>query len=257
MSSALAKTILITGATGGIGHALALEYAAAGITLILQGRNQQRLEELATLCTAKGAQVQLKILDLRNLAALQLWLKEVNQQHILDLVIVNAGLNTNIGPQGEGERWEEVLALLEVNVVAAMATVDAVLPAMRSRRAGQIALISSLAAYFGLPITPAYCASKAALKAYGEGLRGWLAAEGVKVNVVMPGYVESKMCREMPGPKPFLWSADKAARYIKQGLLRNKPRISFPFPLDYGTWWLAVLPPSVSQFILRCLHYAG
>ena len=102
-----------------------------------------------------------------------------------------------------GEPWEAVQELLEVNVMAAMATVDAVLPSFRTRGAGQIVLMSSLAAYFGLPVTPSYSASKAALKAYGEALRGWLASEGIHINVVMPGYVESQMCRDMPGPKTF------------------------------------------------------
>lgn len=248
-------TVLITGATGGIGSALAEAYAEPGNTLILQGRNSQRLAELAALCVAKGAQVSTKELDVRQREALSTWLQSLSQQHSLDLVIVNAGVNTHVGSDGCGENWADVQALIEINVLAAMATVDAVLPAMRLRGKGQIALISSLAAYFGLPITPSYCASKAALKAYGEALRGWLGPLGIQVNVVMPGYVESKMCSEMPGPKPFLWPADKAARTIKRGLGRNQARISFPFPLNLGTWFLAVLHPSVSQTLLRWLHY--
>jgi hypothetical protein len=123
---------------------------------------------------------------------------------------------------------------------------------MRARRSGQLALISSLAAYYGLPVTPSYCASKAALKAYGEAIRGWLASEGVRVSVVMPGYVESQMCREMPGPKPFLWSAERAAQHIRLGLARNRARISFPFPLNLGTWLLAVLPPPCPNGCCAC-----
>lgn len=251
------RTVLITGATGGIGSALAEAYAESGNVLILQGRDAVRLTKLAVMCEARGVRVLTRVLDLRNREELSAWLYEICRQEKVDLVIVNAGLNTNIGPEGAGERWENVQRLIEVNVLAAMATVDAVLPAMRTRRKGQIALISSLAAYFGLPVTPSYCASKAAVKAYGEALRGWLGPEGIWVNVVMPGYVESQMCRDMPGPKPFLWTAEKAARVIKRGLAHNQPRISFPFPLNFGTWWLSVLPPAISERILRLLHYGG
>lgn len=249
--------VLITGATGGIGGALAEVYAEAGRTLILQGRNAVRLQELAMLCEERGARVLTQVLDLRDVAALQAWLASLCAQESLDLVIVNAGVNTNIGPQGAGERWQDVQALFEVNLLAAVATVDAVLPAMRARGNGQIALLSSLAAYYGLPVTPSYSASKAALKAYGEAIRGWLAEQGVRVSVVMPGYVESRMCREMPGPKPFLWSAERAARHIRRGLQDDRARISFPFPLNLGTWFLAVLPPAASQRILRWLRYGG
>lgn len=252
-----ARTVLITGATGGIGGALVESYAEPGNTLILQGRNAPRLAELAALCTARGARVLTQVLDVRDRTALSAWLREVCAQEMVDLLIVNAGVNTNIGPDNAGERWEDIEALIEVNLLAAMATVDGVLPSMRARGAGQIALISSLAAYFGLPVTPSYCASKAAIKVYGEALRGWLAPEGVRVNVVMPGYVESQMCHDMPGPKPFLWPADKAVRCIRRGLERNRPRISFPFPLNFGTWWLSVLPPAISERILLLIGYRG
>ncbi len=255
--SASSRTVLITGATGGIGAALTEVYAEPGNVLILQGRNADRLAELATMCEARGSRVVTRVLDVRNRYELSVWLQEICQQEKLDLVIVNAGVNTNIGPEGAGERWEDIQALIEINVLAAMATVDAVLPSMRARGDGQIALISSLAAYFGLPVTPSYCASKAALKAYGEALRGWLNPKGIRVNVVMPGYVESQMCRDMPGPKPFLWSAEKAARSIKRGLERDQPRISFPFPLNLGTWFLSVLHPGISERILRLMNYGG
>lgn len=257
MNAQPVSKILITGASGGIGSALAREYAAQHVELILQGRHRQRLEAVAADCAALGAQVELVVLDLRDQPALWQWLEAVCAHGVPDLVVINAGLNTNVGRHGEGERWADVEALLEVNVLAAIATANAVLPAMRHRGNGQIALISSLAAYFGLPVTPSYCASKAAIKAYGEALRGWAADSGVKVNVVMPGYVESAMCRDMPGPKPFLWPAAKAARHIRRGLERNQARISFPFPLNFGAWWLAVLPPWLSQFILRHLDYGA
>ncbi|MCJ9708376.1 SDR family NAD(P)-dependent oxidoreductase, partial [Bordetella hinzii] len=226
-------SVLITGATGGIGAALAREYAQSGTeTLILQGRNQARLQELEAELTALGARVEIQALDVRDHEALTRWLLDVSRRHALDLVIANAGVNINVGAGNAGEAWADVQRLLDVNVRAVFATVHGVLPAMRERGAGQIALISSLAAWRGLPETPSYSASKAAVKVYGEALRDNLAAQGVRVNVVMPGYVESQMCFDMPGPKPFLWTAPKAARVIRRGLAANKARISFPFPLN-------------------------
>lgn len=257
MSRIVPASVLITGATGGIGGALAQIYARPGIELILQGRNEMRLAELAANCRARGAGVRARVLDLRDRAALKAWLAEVSGQVPIDLAVVNAGVSTNVGADGSGERWEAVEELLEVNVMAAMATVDALLPPMRARRRGQIALVSSLAAWYGMPLTPAYSASKAALKAYGEALRGWLEPQGVAVNVVLPGFVRTGMSARFIGPKPFMMDAEEAARRIVRGLESNQARISFPFGPGIGMRLLAVLPPALSQHLLKMLGYGG
>ena len=251
------RTILITGATGAIGSALAQIYATSEVRLILHGRNPDRLQEVRHMCERLGAVVDCFTLDVRCIEPLRTWVREVDRATPLDLVIANAGMNIDIGADGQGESWEAAEALLDTNMRATLALVDAVLPGMRARQSGQIALISSLAAYFGLPVTPSYCASKAAVKAYGEALRGWLAAEGIRVNVVMPGYVDSPMCRAMPGPKPFLLRPERAAQLIRTGLEKNKARISFPFPLNLGTWALAVLPAPISHRLVRWAGYGG
>lgn len=250
------STILITGATGGIGGALADAYAAPGVTLLLQGRRQDRLDELVRLCTQKGSQVITKELDVRDTDALIAWLREASATTPPDLVIANAGVNIDTGSERRGETWDDIQRLLDVNIKATLATVEGVLPTMRARRSGQIALLSSLAAHRGLPITPSYSASKAAISTYGEAMRTWLEPDGVKVNVIMPGYVKSAMCDGMAGPKPFLWPPQKAARAIKAGLARNKARISFPFPLNLGCWLLGAVPPALSGWVLNRLGYS-
>jgi short-subunit dehydrogenase len=249
------SSVLITGASGGLGAALARCYAGPGRTLVLHGRDQARLRELAAECAGRGAVVRVEVLDLRDTAAILPWLQTLTAELPLDLVIVNAGV-TSSAARGEIEPWERTRELLAVNLDAALATVAGVLPHMRRRGAGQIALIGSLSAYYGLPVTPAYCASKAALKAYGEALRGRLAADGVAVNVVLPGFVESPMSAAFPGPRPCMLTPERAARIIRRGLERNRARIAFPFPLSWGMWWLSVLPPAVSGRILRALGYA-
>ncbi len=249
-------SMLITGATGAIGQALVAHYAVPGRHLYLQGRNLKLLEQLRQKAEQSGATVTLVALDLTDQAALQLWFGKLQHQQF-DLVILNHGMNINHGPDNGGESWADAEQLLQLNLVATMAIVHAVLPQMRQRRSGQIALLSSLAAWYGLPVTPSYSASKAALKAYGEGMRGWLAPQGVKMNVILPGYVDSDMSRAMPGPKPFLWTPERAARHIAKRLATNQGRISFPFPLNLGCWLLAVTHPAISERILTWLNYRG
>lgn len=246
--------ILITGASGGLGRALATHYAAPGRALWLHGRDRSRLADLAKTCQAAGARVELLHHDLAH-GDLDAWRTTLAALPPMDLVVVNAGITSSIGPQGEAEPWSRIAELLDINLYAALATVDAALPAMRERGRGQIALISSLAAWYGMPVTPAYCASKAGLKAYGEALRGWLAADGVAVSVVLPGFVASDMSARFPAPKPFLWPAEKAARTIARGLARDRARIAFPLPLSIGMWGLSVLPAGLSQRILGWLGY--
>lgn len=245
------RRILITGATGGIGQALAREYAGAGRTLLLHGRDEARLDRLARECASLGAAVETLVFDLSRRDATEAWQARLAALPPLDLVLVNAGVTSNIGRQAEGETWEAVARTVDVNLYAAMATVSAVLPAMRKEGRGQIALISSLSAWYGLPLTPSYCAAKAGLKAYGESLRGWLASEGISVNVVLPGFVATGMSDQFPGPRPFMLTSAQAARRIARGLRRDQARISFPFPLNLGMWGLAVLPSWLSQRLLQ------
>jgi short-subunit dehydrogenase len=249
------RCVLITGATGAIGGALATAYADPSTHLVLHGRQQEKLEALANTCRQQGAQITLSTINLTDDHALQSWLAEVCAQQVPDIVIANAGKNSH--PQGPDtlEPWADVQALLDINLKTPIAMVQHLVPAMRARGSGQLVLISSLAAWHGLPTTPSYSASKAGIKAYGEGLRGLLAPHGIGVTVIMPGYVTSPMCAAMPGPKPWEWPPERAAKVIKRGIAANRARISFPFPLNFGTWWLAVLPAGISQWLIKRLGF--
>lgn len=249
------KTVLITGASGAIGGALAQTYAAPGRLLILHGRHAKRLEAVEADCIGQGAKVITSQLDLTDTALARDWLESLCAQHELDLVVLNAGMNIHIGPNDEPEPWVDSEALITLNLLSVMALSEIAVRHFRARGQGQLALLSSLAGYFGLPVTPSYCASKAGVKAYGEALRGWLAPLGIRVNVIMPGYVTSPMCDDMPGPKPFEMPPEQAAKIIHQGLARNHARISFPFPLNLGTWFLAVLPAGISGWIVQRMGY--
>jgi short-subunit dehydrogenase len=118
---------------------------------------------------------------------------------------------------------------------------------MRSRGRGQIALMSSLAAFRGFPGAPAYCASKAAVKNWGESLRGTLRRDGIVVSVICPGFVRTPMTAPNPYPMPMLMDAAAAAALIKRRLARGHTRIAFPWPMYALAWFLGALPPVVTD----------
>ncbi len=248
------RTVLITGASKGLGEALALQFAAPGVLLVLHGRDCGRLQSVSARCILQGATVQQLVHDLRDHPG---WMEKLAAQCVrtpIDLLVVNAGIAlTHLDGM---EPWDDVSATLDVNLTAAIATATIGAAAMCARGKGQIALVSSLAAYVGMPQTPAYCASKAGLKAYGEALRARIARHGVGVTVVLPGFVATDMSARFPAATPFIVSSALAARHIAQALRRNPARISFPQPLAFGMWVLSILPPAWSQRILRVTGYA-
>ena len=244
------RSILITGATSGIGAALARQYAAPGIALALTGRHEPRLKEIAEYCRDRGAEVSTLALDITEAAVFAGWIAARDEARPLDLVIANAGISGGTDKAGGGEDAGQARRIFAVNLHGVINTVMPVIPLMRSRGRGQIAMMASLAGFRGFPGAPAYCASKAAVKTWGESLRGSLRGDGIEVSVICPGFVRSPMTDINPFPMPLLMDTDRAAALIARRLARNHGRIAFPWPMYLLVWLIAALPPILTDRLL-------
>lgn len=249
------RHILITGATGGIGSALAKAYAAQGVMLSIFGRQTDKIELIAKQCHDLGAEVSTYLFDLSNSSVLNQKINMIDDESPVDLVIANAGVAVYLDKEQQLEDWEQIQHTIDINLKSAIATVTPLILRMQKRQHGQIAFVSSMAAYRGIPISPSYCASKAGLKAYAESLRLLLKKDNIKVSVICPGFVDSTMSRRFPGPRLFLLSAPRAAAIIKRGLQRNQGNITFPRLMGFGTKALTILPNTIVDFILKKLSY--
>ena len=248
-------SIVITGASSGIGEALAFAYAAPGIELALTGRDEARLSAVAERCRAAGARVSAARVDSGDRAAMAGWLAERDCTMPIDLIIANAGIASGT-PEGR-EDPQLARRTFDVNLTGVLNSVQPLIEPMIARGRGQIAIMSSLAAFRGFAGSAAYCASKAAVRIWGEGMRNELAGYGVEISVVCPGFVVSRMTAVNKFPMPFLMQADRAAAIIRQGLERNKSRIAFPLPMAAAVWLLALLPPGWTDRWMRQMPKKG
>ncbi len=251
------KNILITGASSGIGEALAWHYAAPGIFLALSGRNEERLLSIAEMCRRKGAEVDVAVLDVTDRGMMEDWIVEIDALHTLDLVIANAGISGGTGGVMNGEPMSQARAIFDVNLMGVLNTIEPILPRMLKRKKGQIALISSMAGFRGFPSAPAYSASKGAVRFYGEALRGSLKDSGIEINVICPGFVRSRMTDANKFHMPLLMEAPKAAEIIANGLGENRGRIAFPWPTHFASWFISIMPDWLAQKILTRLPAKG
>jgi short-subunit dehydrogenase len=234
-------SIVITGASSGIGEALALDYAAPGVALALSGRDGPRLEAVAAACRAKGATVDTGRIDVADRAELAAWLTGFDDAHPVDLVIANAGISIDKDNAAIAD-FSIVRRTFDVNFAGAINTIEPLVSRMRARGTGQLALVSSLAGFIGLPYSAAYSASKAAVRVWGEGLRYGLKKSGIGVSVICPGFVVSRMTATAPFDMPFMMTSERASRIIRNGLARNKARIAFPIPTKAAVWLATLLP---------------
>jgi len=235
------SSIVLTGASSGIGEALALDYAAPGVALALTGRDAARLEAVATACRAKGATVIADTVDVTDRERFLPWLTAFDESHPVDLVIANAGISID-KDNSSLDDFSIIRKTLDVNINGVLNTVEPLLQRMMARKRGQIGLVSSLAGFIGLPYSASYNASKAAVRVWGESIRYVLKKDGVGVSVICPGFVVSRITAEAPFPMPFMMTATRASSIIRRDLAANKARIAFPIGTKAGVWLGSVLP---------------
>lgn len=245
-----AKSVLITGASSGIGRALALAFARPGILLLLMGRDRERLTDTASAARAKGAEAVPKQLDVRDQKVMAQWITDADERRPIDLVIANAGITTGLRPGQLAEDPAAVRALIAVNLTGVLNTVEPVIAPMCERGRGQIAIVGSIAGIRGLPYSPAYCAAKAAVHSYSESLRGRLAASGVKVSLIVPGFVKTPLNDSIAAIKPLEFPDARAAQIIRRGLEKGKPVIAFPKSLYLLAGLSRILPVRIVDKVL-------
>lgn len=250
-----ARSVLLTGASSGIGRALALAYSRPGATLALAGRDAARLETVAAACRARGAIVTTALLDVRDAHATSAFVTQAHARAPLEVVFANAGIGAGLDENPADIPLTR--RIIETNLLGTLNTIEAALVVMRPQRSGHVVLTGSLAGLRGIPGSQGYSASKAALKALAEGLRPQLAAEGIGISLVMPGFVRTPMNENADFPTPLRIEPERAAAIIRKGVERGRFLIAFPRTLLWGSRLLALVPPLADVLALRTARRAG
>lgn len=243
--------IAITGATGGLGQALAAHYAAPGRLLSLSGRDAGRLTQVEATCRGKGAGVHVQSLDVTDNGATEAWIIARDDQYPIDMLITCTGLGgAAVLAPPMGESGQLARTILSVNTLGVINAVTPLLPRLVARGHGQLVLVSSIQATIGMPQSPVYCASKAAVQVYGDGIRRLVRQHGVYVTNVLPGFIDTPMSRSLDMAMPFCWSAEKAAKRIARDAARGAPHCVFPWQLRLSIGLQKLLPISMTDWIL-------
>ena len=240
MNSAPANRVFITGASSGIGEALARHYACRGAIVGVVARRGEMLSRLA-VDLGKEA-VLTYALDVRDAAALAAAASDfMARQGCPDIVIANAGVS--LGTLTEhAEDMQPFQDVMDINVLGMVKTFQPFIAAMRKTRRGRLVGIASVAGYRGLPGAAAYSASKAAAISYLESLRVELKRSGIRVITICPGYIETPMTEKNPYPMPFIMSAETAARKMAAAIDRGTALAIIPWQMALAARLLHVMP---------------
>ena len=221
---------MITGASSGIGHGLAVAIARRGGKLGLIARRAEVIDEVVREIGAAGGQAVALPADVQSAESMRAAADKLRAEFgPIDVLVANAG----IGPTRDAAKFnaEEVANVMNVNVIGASNSVAAVVPEMIARGQGQLVAISSLAAYRGVPKSAAYCASKAAVSSFFESLRLDLEPRGVDVTIIHPGFIKTALTAGREAQMPFLMELDDAVNKMVRAIEKRRKRYSFPWQL--------------------------
>ena len=228
-------TAIVTGASSGIGRALVVALTRQGARVGAIARRLTELQNLATEVRSEAGQIAVATADVADRAAVQKAVQAIQTElGPAELVIANAGIGLPSGV--DVNHVDHVTAMMRVNFLGVVHLFDSTLPLMLQRGTGHLVAISSLAAYKGLPGSAGYCASKAAVNAYCEGLRIELRPRGIAVTCICPGFVETPMTANNARPMPFLMSPEQAAQQILTALPRRPAIYDFPKRMRLLMW---------------------
>ena len=245
-----APLAFITGASSGIGQALAARYYRGGYRLALVARRSAEVQAWAQAQGLDGARVAVYAVDVRDIAAITAAGRDCIASHGLpDVVIANAGISVGIDT-ALLEDLEVMRATYETNNLGMAATFQPFVAAMRERRGGRLVGIASVAGIRGLPGHGAYCSSKAAVISYCESLRGECRADGVRVVTIVPGYVETPLTRANRYGMPFLMSADRFAERAFRAIEAGASLRVIPWQMAIVARLLRLLPNPLFDVLL-------
>jgi short-subunit dehydrogenase len=242
------KTVLITGASSGIGKGLALAIAARGGRLGLLARREELLNEIVAEIEKRNGTAVAVSADVRDAQAVRAAADKVRAAlGPIDVLIANAG----VGSSNHASQLnpDQVADVININVLGAVNSVAAVTPEMVERKRGQLVAISSLAGYRGLPKSAAYCASKAALSSFFESLRIDLRGSGVTVNVIYPGFIKTPLTAGRSAKMPYLMELDDGVNKILKAIEKGKRSYAFPWQLATIVRSSLVMPAAVYDWI--------
>jgi short-subunit dehydrogenase len=225
------KVIFLTGASSGIGEALAIELAKRGAILGLLARREDLLKELALKCESVGGKAKVLVCDVVDAKAVQDAADVLrNDFGAIDILIANAGIGGN-NSETRNLQPEAVKKVIDINLLGAVNAVAAVLPSMLEKGSGQLVAISSLAGFRGLPKSAAYSASKAGMTAFFESVRLDVQDKGVSVTIIQPGFIKTPLTSGRAAKMPFLMELEDSLPHFINAIERRKKFAAFPWQL--------------------------